>query len=43
MLTFRLHVVVKDTKKYSIEKELLSTEDYEELKQFWESEGNSPE
>ena len=26
-----------------IEKELLSTEDYEELKQFWESEGNSPE
>ena len=26
-----------------IEKELLSAEDYEELKQFWESEGNSPE
>ncbi len=26
-----------------IEKELLSTEDYEELKQFWESEGNSHE
>ena len=26
-----------------IEKELLSTEDYEELKQFWESGGNSHE